>query len=456
MMTMSAFLQQQVVSQAGVPVQDVLNSYRNLTIQCLVAGDYLRPSRYTIETLVLHFAVDQNVNVDASIGNWILLGVVIRISFRLGLHRDPSHWPEIDPLQSQLRRRLWIMLYQMDFFTSTQVGMPRIIKDSQCDTRPPAHLRPDDVGFGDKELPSERSVEESTPLLHIIQRDQVIKVAAEIYDATEAGTPSESTMAELSAKLEGIINSIPAELKFQSLESSIMNNTSAITHQIFLDILIHKATYLLHRRSFLTSTIEDNSNKSHELCINAALAILHHQRRMAEETQPGGLMFGIRWKVSTSLNQEFLQATMMLCFALIASSKKEPQVTNSATRLYRRDDIVESLEHAKSIWEENAAQSIEARRAARAVDAAFDRASVGNRPSAVTVDGLNEQTYDSFGSFGLFDPMALSGDTEQFFGTWQGANLDPSLLASGNDTVMMGTTMEDLLSHGDMGTEDIV
>ena len=67
-------------------------TYRILTIHCLVAGDYLRPSKYTIETLTLHFAVNQNMNRDTYIGNWILIGVVIRIAMRMGLHRDPSHW----------------------------------------------------------------------------------------------------------------------------------------------------------------------------------------------------------------------------------------------------------------------------------------------------------------------------------------------------------------------------
>ena len=123
----------------------MLETYRTLTIHCLVAGDYLRPNSYTIETLTLYFAIDQNVNLDTHIGNWILIGVVIRIAMRMGLHRDPSHWPNIRPLQVELRRRVWITLYQMDFFTSTQVGLPRIIKDSQCDARPPVHLFEHDI-----------------------------------------------------------------------------------------------------------------------------------------------------------------------------------------------------------------------------------------------------------------------------------------------------------------------
>jgi hypothetical protein len=117
------------------------------------------------------------MNLDASISNWILIGVIVRIALHIGLHRDPSHWPNIRPLEAEFRRRLWITLYHMDFFTSTQVGLPRIIKDSQCDARPPANLFDDDLSFEYNEMPPERPLTDPTPLSHIIQRQTIIKVA---------------------------------------------------------------------------------------------------------------------------------------------------------------------------------------------------------------------------------------------------------------------------------------
>ena len=70
---------------------NTLEAFRAITIHCLVAGDYLRPSKYNIETLILHFAVDQNTKLDTDIGNWMLNGVVILVAMRMGLHRDPSN-----------------------------------------------------------------------------------------------------------------------------------------------------------------------------------------------------------------------------------------------------------------------------------------------------------------------------------------------------------------------------
>ncbi|RFU27838.1 hypothetical protein B7463_g8492, partial [Scytalidium lignicola] len=368
-MSISAFLQHQDVgafNPYAVDIQKTLETYRTLTIHCLVAGDYLRPNRYTLETLTLHFAVDQNTNLDANINNWILIGVVIRIALRMGLHRDPSHWPVIRPLEAEFRRRLWITLYHMDFFTSTQVGLPRIIKDSQCDTRPPANLFDDDLNFQQDELPPERPLTDPTSLSHIIQRQTIIKVAAEIYDATEAGPPSSVTMVALGAKLERAIDSIPDQSKYRSLETSIAENPGTILHRIFMDILIHKAVYLLHRQSFMKGSVKDEITKSSELCINAALAILEHQRKISEETQPGGIMFSIRWRVVSSLNHEFLQATMMLCFALKRFYERPMGLTGSCT-LYRQDEILDALTTAKILWGKQANQSVEARKAEMAI-----------------------------------------------------------------------------------------
>ena len=362
---MSALLQRQDVG--GPASQDALEIYRNLTIQCLIAEDYLRPSRYTIETLTLHFAVDQNLNFDASVGNWILIGVVIRLALRMGLHRDPSHWSNIRPLQTELRRRLWMTLYQMDFFTSTQVGLPRVIKDSQCDTHSPGHFFDHDIGMEDDEMPPERPLTDLTPLLYVIQRHKIIKVAAEIYDATEAGPPAPEAILGLDAKLQSTINAIPGFMRYKSsATSSIADDPVTIQHQISLDILIHKATYLLHRRSFVKSSSKTENATSNEICIQAALAILEHQQRISEEIQPGGLLFGTRWKVATSLNQEFLQATMMLCFALSRLGNQQVEAGNSST-IQRRDNIIEALATAKSLWEKNADRSMEARRAAKAI-----------------------------------------------------------------------------------------
>ena len=275
----------------------------------------------------------------------------------------------------------------MDFFTSTQVGLPRIIKDSQCDTRPPAHLLDHDISLKHDELPPERPLTEPTTILYIVQRNAIIKVAAEIYDATEAGPPSPTISAVLSAKLEKAVDSIPTCLKYKPLGTSLADSPVTILHQMVLDILIHKAVYLLHRRSFVKGAAGEESAKSNDLCIEAALAILKHQQMMSQETQPGGLMFGIRWKVNSSLNHEFLQATMILCLVLSRFDEGHVGTTRSST-LYRRGDILEALALVGGLWAKIAGRSLEARKAMSAIAAVLHQdLNSSNAPTSEVADG---------------------------------------------------------------------
>lgn len=222
-----------------------------------------------------------------------------------------------------------------------------------------------DLGFEHTELPPERPLTEATSLLFVIQRDIIIKAAAEIYDATEAGPPSPATSAALAAKLSRAVDAIPEWLRYKPIETLLTENPVTVMNRMFLDILIHKATYLLHRRSFVKNKSGGEGAESRELCIKASLAILEHQRLISEEIQPGGLMSGIGWKVTPAMAHEFLQATMMLCFALSKFNEDPGAVTSYAFQ--RREDILQTLTHTKFLWERNSNQCIAAWRAAKAV-----------------------------------------------------------------------------------------
>ncbi|KAF5634061.1 transcriptional regulatory [Fusarium tjaetaba] len=430
-MSMAVSLQKKEAGMHGLSaseLQATLDTYRTLTIHCLVAGDYLRSSAHTVETLLLHFAVDQEADADANIGNWVLMGVIIRIAMRMGLHREPSHWPNIRPLQAELRRRAWIALYSIDFFTSTQIGLPRIIKDSQCDARPPSYLLDSDIGFEHDTPPPERPHSEPSMLAFHIHRHGVIKVAAEIYDTTEAGPPSPTTVATLQAKLEKATNSLPDWLRLKPLEESIADSPATILNRMMLDIIAQKAIYLLHRHSFVRESAGEESVRSSEICIKAALSILEHQRRMNEETQPGGLMYNIRWRVAAPLRSEFMQATMMLCFALSRY--------DAGRDLNRRSDILQTLIIAKGIWETRSDQSLEAQRAVKAISAILEQ----YRKSSMSVSSPST----------TFNPSSLPS-AENHFGGFdntfgQTMALDPSFFSVGDDTTALSKVMDEFMN----------
>ncbi|KAG5801851.1 hypothetical protein H9Q74_012438 [Fusarium xylarioides] len=387
--SMAVSLQKKEAGMHGLSaseLQTTLDTYRTLTIHCLVAGNYLRASAHTVETLLLHFAIDQEADTDANIGNWVLMGVIIRIAMRMGLHLPKSGFrvsSKIPNATLARPRTFWIAI---------------LVEHNT--------------------LPPERPRSEPSMLAFHIHRHGVIEVAAEIYDTTEAGPPSSATIATLQAKLEKATYSLPDWLRLKPLEESIADSPTTILNRMMLDIIAQKAIYLLHRHSFVGGSAGEESVRSSEICTKAALSILEHQRRMNEETQPGGLMYNIRWRVAAPLRSEFMQATMMLCFALSRY--------DAGRGLHRRSDILQALIIAKDIWETRSDQSLEAQRAVKAISVMLEQDRKTFNPSSLS------SAENHFGGF------------DNTFG--QTMALDPSFFSVGDDMTALSKVMDEFMS----------
>jgi hypothetical protein len=192
-----------------------------------------------------------------------------------------------------------------------------------------------------------------------------------------------SVIAALEAKLQGVVDALPTWLKPKPLEESIADSPSIILNRMMLDIIIQKAIYLLHRHSFIRGSTGEDNTRSHEVCIEAALAILEYQRRMSEETQTGGLMYAIRWRVAAPLNHEFLQATMMLCHTLSGY--------DASRALDRREDLLQALTVAKDIWAQSSDRSIEAQRAVKAISVMLEQDHKKSVPVPVHSSGMKSR-----------------------------------------------------------------
>lgn len=73
--------------------------YRMRTVQCLVTGDYTKPSEYTVETLILYKFGEYSSLYDADVGLWMISALTTRVAIRMGYHRDAKWFPSITPFQ---------------------------------------------------------------------------------------------------------------------------------------------------------------------------------------------------------------------------------------------------------------------------------------------------------------------------------------------------------------------
>ena len=114
--------------------------YREKVTQCLVLGEYTKSGPYVLEAIVHYVYIEFLLRPDAGNDLWFLLALEVNTAKRMGYHREPSHFPGLTPLQGEMRRRLWATVLQGDILISSQMGMPRMVSESQCDTAEPRNL----------------------------------------------------------------------------------------------------------------------------------------------------------------------------------------------------------------------------------------------------------------------------------------------------------------------------
>ncbi|KAH6845798.1 hypothetical protein B0I37DRAFT_392784 [Chaetomium sp. MPI-CAGE-AT-0009] len=347
-----------------------IDLYREKTVQCLIVGEYTKSGPYVLETVIHYVYIELILRGDADKDIWFLFALEVNLALRMGYHRDPSNFPGISPLQSEIRRRLWATVLQGDILVPAQMGMPRMISDSIWDTAEPRNLSDTDFDENTAELPPPRPETELTPALSIIARRRMFIALGAISDVTSAAQPcSYSEVMRVDGILQQAATNMPPPLKSKPLAMSVTDTPQLIMTRLFLTHLFHKGQIMLHRRFlYLESPSPDKDifAYSRTTCLDASLGALQIQNILDEETGPGGQLYTMRWRVSSIMNHTFLTATMVLCSML-----------HRGRTLQREDEILRALRRTRTIWMRASSGSQEAKKAAETVSIVLARAGEG-------------------------------------------------------------------------------
>ena len=381
----------------------LVDTYREKIVQCLILGEYTKAGRYVLETLFQYLTIEYSIRKDADRDIWILSGISVNIALRMGYHRDPSHLPGISPFAGEMRRRAWATILQGDILISTQMGMPRMIKDWQCDTVEPRNLNDGDFDEGCLDLPLSRPEMEITTVSHLIARRRIIAPLGAIVDFTASVRPvAYSEAMRLDRILHDAEATIPSYFRMKAMAAAVTDPPQVIMHRLFLRLMFHKAQIMLHCK-YLSSNLPPSEGQpsytySHNSCIEAALGILEIQRILDEETCPDGQLYMMRWRASSFMKHEFLTATMLLCFLARQRNGHIDALTNSQTV----DQIMVALATSHGIWERSRNSSMEAKTAADTLNIVLSKEA---GESMVNADGQmisNDFTLKSGQSASLF------------------------------------------------------
>jgi hypothetical protein len=349
----------------------------------MILADYTKTPPYTIEAFLLYFGTEFVRSADSQFSIYMLVGMMVRLCFRMGYHRDPSRFPNISPYRGELRRRKWLVIMSLDLITSSQVGLPRMIMRSMYDTQEPRNLDEGDLHEDILDLPPSRPETELTQLLYSIILTRVRNVQARIVDLVNATSqPPYGEITEIDTALRRVFEKIPQSSAVNTVEDFNTALSLASMRHVHLDMAFLKAELMLHRPYLVLGRTDTKYAYSRRVCLNASIEMLRLQSRLDAEVQPGGGLCSpgwhlstVSWYMSSIVAQDFLLATTVLILELeedlIAPISPSPELMDSGLRLDHapptRKEIVASLRSACRIWTRASKRSQEARKVATAV-----------------------------------------------------------------------------------------
>lgn len=367
--------------------------YREKVVQCLVLANYTKCPLYTVEVFLLYFGTEYLRSADTQFSMWVLVGMITRVAFRMGYHKEPSSFPNISPFRAEMRRRIWMIIMSLDLVSSSSVGLPRMIYPLMYDCREPRNLTEDDIHENMVELPPSRPESELTQLLYSILLTRVRNIHAKVMDImnTTVQPPYQEIM-DLDEILRHVYEKIPHSAKAMPAEYFDTTMSPTSMRRLNLGLSFRKAEITLHRPYFILGRTDSTYEYSRRVCLNAAFEMLDFQQRLDAEVRPGGKLwspgwqiFTVSWYMSSIVAQDFLLATTVLILDLdediISPLPATAEFVRSGLRLDRapptRKDIINVLRDAHRIWFTASTRSHEARKVAAAIRLVLRKAGIG-------------------------------------------------------------------------------
>ncbi|KAI2606608.1 hypothetical protein GGR54DRAFT_414278 [Hypoxylon sp. NC1633] len=146
-----------------------LDKFRTGAQQALRAAALLKTSDMMVLQAFVLYLLSVRPHYDAH-SLWSLTGISIRIGQRIGLHRD-GETLELSPFETEMRRRLWINIVQLDSRAAELSGSGLSIVSHLWDTKPPLNVNDCDLYPDMREPPLEE--DRGTEMMFLLLRAQI-------------------------------------------------------------------------------------------------------------------------------------------------------------------------------------------------------------------------------------------------------------------------------------------
>ncbi|KAK4166218.1 fungal-specific transcription factor domain-containing protein [Cladorrhinum sp. PSN259] len=237
-----------------------------------------------VELLLLHAQRTIGPYHQAS---WVQLGCVVRMAMTLELHRDPSELPSITPFQSEIRRRLWYTLLEMDLHISLIYNLPFSIREGEYTCRPPSNI--DDTTL----IPAAQHLPTPYPLDHPSSNRLQAYTSRTLPARLEAATllfhlrdlDSYAPIITAGQKLESIISDVHAVFPRPPLIFNPMDKHKEWRQRILLDVHARRPLLSLYRPFALGTPDPQCPPLIEQAYLKSAMAILTYLDELTPRTE---------------------------------------------------------------------------------------------------------------------------------------------------------------------------
>jgi hypothetical protein len=350
-MSLAIFVNCRAEGEPASPIsnpEEMADEFRVQAAYCLIRDKYTKPSKYTIEALLLYGQTEYFRSPDSQYELWVLFGVVMRLAMRVGLHRDGSRYPGLSCFDAEMRRRIWALMSQLESLFSFQMGLPRMIHKGLSDTQLPRNLLDNDFNEQTTTLPPSRPETDFTAVSYLIAKGRIADVFGLITDHVNSTLPgSYQYTVQLDRQLNEAYAAAPSNLQFRGVGQSVTELPVVIIGRYNLDILYQKARCVLHRNYLYDGRSDPRYANSRRICIDSAIKLLRHHATIDAQVQPGGVLYSGRWYLSSLTTHNFVLAAMLLCLELHYISEGSGQIGDGD--VYSKEELFSTLQTSRQV-----------------------------------------------------------------------------------------------------------
>ena len=428
--SMAYFWSGQQSPETGRTPFEMVRTYRSCCAQCLVLSNYTQPGPHTIEAFIIFMESEFLLSNDEKVNCFLLVGSVVRLSLRIGLHRDPSKMGGVfTPFQAEIRRRIWHVLLQIDLLAGFHLGLPSMIAAVESDTESPRNLRDEDFYEDIPELPLGRPETEPTPILYLIVKSRICDVFGKIAaQANRLSLPPYDEVLKVDELLNGAFAKVPTHLRSTPLGLAVTDSSDLIMQRFNISLIYNRSRCVLHRKYLIKQRENHKYGYSKKVGLDASMEILAFQLAIFESIQLGGPLAHEQWYITSLPMHDFLLAATIV-FIFVMHMVED----NSLSQCYEysphrtRKDLVSALQKSYDIWKKTQDISLDTKRAFIFVGFMLEKikaATLQDTSLEDTRDVINSSTNNIKPNLNLMSELSMDGAYSPLY-----KNLDKSCLS---------------------------